>query len=288
MKRFAFLFIFTSLVWLSPAQDTGLKIITFNIRYDNPQDSEYSWKFRRPLMVDLLRSEQPDLIGFQEVLKNQLSDLSGSLKDYSWFGIGRDDGKDKGEFSVIFFRSGRFTRLGGSTFWLSLTPDVPGSRSWNSACTRIVTWVKLADKESGRVFFIFNTHFDHVSVLARSESAKMLLQRVHDIAGKNTSIITGDFNDTLKSAPLNILTSGTDGFTNTADLSKKAPEGPDYSFIGFPFDPSKGNTIDFIFLKNKGNIEVAKHRVITYHAGNKYPSDHLPVCTEIRIPARHP
>jgi endonuclease/exonuclease/phosphatase family metal-dependent hydrolase len=283
MRKLFILIAFSCCSLFVAAQQSDLKVMTFNIRYDNPNDGDYSWKNRLPLMKELLQQQAPDIMGFQEALKNQVDGLQEILQGYSWSGVGRDDGKEKGEYSVIFYRANRFTKMDGSTFWLSETPSLPGSRSWNAACTRIVTWVKLKDKKSNNFIFVFNTHFDHASLTAREESAKLLKKKISDIAGKTTTIITGDFNDTLKSNPVKILTSGTGALVNTQDLSADPPEGPDYTFINFPFNPKKGNTCDYIFLKNNGTIKVASHQVVTFHKNDKYPSDHMPVCTELEI-----
>jgi endonuclease/exonuclease/phosphatase family metal-dependent hydrolase len=286
MRKLFILLIFSCCALFVTGQQVGLKVMTFNIRYDNPGDGDYTWQKRIPLVKELLQQEQPDIMGFQEALKNQVDGLQGLLPGHSWSGVGRDDGKEKGEYSVIFYRKNRFKKVDGSTFWLSETPGVPGSRSWNTACTRIVTWVKLKDQNSNRFLFVFNTHFDHASPTAREESAKLLQKKISEIARNTSTIITGDFNDTVSSIPIQTLTSGPEALVNTRNLSSTPPEGPDYSFIGFPFNPQKGNVIDMIFLKNKGKINVIRHRVVTYHKDGKYPSDHLPVCTELEIPIR--
>ena len=142
----------------------------------------------------------------------------------------------------------------------------------------------LKDQKSNRFLFVFNTHFDDASPTAREESARLLQKKISEIARNTSTIITGDFNDTVNSIPIQILTSGTGALINTRNLSSIPPEGPDYSFIGFPFDPKKGNIIDMIFLKNKGKINVIRNRIVTYHKDGKYPSDHLPVFTEFEIP----
>ncbi len=284
MRKFIILLVFSCFTLYVAGQKSALQVMTFNIRYDNPNDGDYSWKNRVPLVKELLQQEGPDIIGFQEALKNQVDGLQELLPSYSRWGVGRDDGKEKGEYSVIFYRTNRFTKLDGSTFWLSETPFVPGSRSWNTGCTRIVTWLKLKDQKSNNVIFVFNTHFDNASPKAREESAELLKKKISAIAGKTFSIITGDFNDTLNSIPIKILTSGSGAIMNTRILSSSPPEGPDYSFIDFPFNPKRGDMCDYIFLKNKGTTKVVWHRVVTFHKKDKYPSDHMPVCTELEVP----
>ena len=120
-----------------------------------------------------------------------MMDLSQSLGKYKYTGIGHDDGKTKGEYSAIFFDTTRLKLIESSTFWLSLTPEVPGSKGWDANITRIVTWAKFRDLANKKLFFVFNTHFDHIGQEARRESAKLLKQKVKDIAGVNPVIITG-------------------------------------------------------------------------------------------------
>jgi endonuclease/exonuclease/phosphatase family metal-dependent hydrolase len=263
-------------------QPVPLKVMTFNIRYDNPDDGQYSWNERKEMVFTVILMNRPDIIGFQEVLKGQLDDLKKNISGYIAFGAGRDDGREAGEYAAVFFDSSRFVLLQGSDFWLSETPDVPGTRSWGAACNRIVTWVRLSDRESQRNFFVFNTHFDHVSSLAREQSARLLLERIHGICGNEPVFVTGDFNDTREGKPYHLMVSGNE-LLNAGDVSRSPGEGPDYTFIGFPFNPSPGNTIDFIFLKNDTTIRVTRHRVITYNRENRYPSDHLPVIAEFEL-----
>ncbi len=268
------------------AQIWNISVMSFNIRYNNPEDGIYSWPSRRPLVSEMLKEQTPDIIGFQEVLKDQINDLSAMLKPFAWAGVGRDDGKSAGEFAPIFYNPVRFTLKNSGTFWLSETPEVPGSKSWDAACTRIVTWVKLKDSESGKIIFVFNTHFDHKSLPARNESARLLLSAIDQVAGKHWVVVTGDFNDTRDSEMYRILTTTPPGaaLLNTSRISRNEPRGPDYTFVGFPFDPKPGNTIDFIFMKNSTGVVVKDHSVVTYHQDDdKYPSDHLPVMAIFEI-----
>jgi endonuclease/exonuclease/phosphatase family metal-dependent hydrolase len=280
MKRVLFWLLSLTLPVCSFPQNGKLTVMTFNIRYDSPDDGIYSWKNRMPMVFHVLHEEKPDLAGFQEALKNQVDDLSGALKDYSWSGVGRDDGREKGEYAVVFYRKGRFWKMDGGTFWLSETPDVAGSRSWNSACNRIVTWVKLKDLPTDKVLFFFNTHFDHVSSLAREKSAVLLTDRVARIAGNQEVFATGDFNEMRGSKMYEILTTGPKQLKNTEDMAVEHHLNPDYTFIGFPFHPTPGEACDFIFCRNLETWRVLQYRVVTYNIDGKYPSDHLPVVTK--------
>jgi endonuclease/exonuclease/phosphatase family metal-dependent hydrolase len=283
MKKITILSLFLLFTGIMQVFPASLKVMTFNIRYDNPDDGIYSWDNRKPMVFTVLKQESPDIIGFQEVLKSQLDDIAGAFPGYEWSGVGRDDGKELGEYSVIFYKKERFEKTGGSTFWLSETPEIPGSRSWNAACNRIVTWVKLKDKKSGSVFFVFNTHFDHASEQARQESAKLFLDRIKAISGDAIAVITGDFNDTAGSIPYSILTRGPDRLLDSG-VWAGAKSGPGYSFIGFPFKPEPGNLIDFIFTRNLEPALIRSHTVLSYNKHGKYPSDHLPVQAILEIP----
>jgi endonuclease/exonuclease/phosphatase family metal-dependent hydrolase len=281
-KNQIFSVIYLLLVLCSSAQTKDLKIMSFNIRYDNPSDNEYSWAKRKEMVFEVFQKYNPAIIGIQEALKGQVDQIQEFLTGYKCTGVGRDDGKAAGEFAVVFFDSLRFENKGGSTFWLSETPDVPGSKSWNAACTRIVTWVRLLDKKENRILVVFNTHFDHISEQARLESARLLSSRIKQIAGQETVILTGDFNSTDTSAAYGLLTSqdSPSAMLDTRKLAGKNATGPPYTFIGFPFHPEKDEIIDFIFISKNSGLRIAQHSIIDFHRNDKYPSDHLPVLTQ--------
>lgn len=178
-----------------------LRVMSFNIRFNTARDSANAWPHRKDLAASMIRFHHANLAGLQEALKGQIDDLAERLPGYGWFGVGRDDGRDKGEFSAIFYRRDRFELLEESTFWLSEEPEVIGSKGWDAAITRIVTWGKLRDRSTGKVFFHFNTHFDHRGVRAREESASLLLTKIKEIAGTTPVIVTGDFNSRESSEP---------------------------------------------------------------------------------------
>src|SRR5829696_8070475 len=179
MKRTG-LFITAVLLTLSSiAQD--LNVMTFNIRLNIALDSLNAWPYRKDKVASQVLFHDVQLLGVQEALHDQVMDLKERLPNFKYAGGGRDDGKEKGEYSAIFYDTTRLQVLQSQTFWLSLTPEVPGSKSWDAAITRIVTWGKMRDKKTNKVFFAFNTHFDHMGKEARRESAKLLLKRVADI-----------------------------------------------------------------------------------------------------------
>ena len=259
-------------------RDPGIiRVMTFNIRYDKPSDSIYSWNGRRDKVFRVFRAEQPDIIGIQEGLHHQLEDIRSVFPEYGLAGVGREDGKSKGEYAAILFRSDRFTLVRTSSFWLSETPAVPGSISWNAACTRIVTWAELLDHTTQRSLFFFNTHFDHMSETARVNSAGMLLDSIHAIAGDSPVIVTGDFNSTMKDKACRLLAGQLDECRQTA----KTRDAFHTSFIDFPADTSRNEVIDHVFL-SRNTFEIKRYAINLYQEEGRYPSDHLPVLVEIK------
>jgi endonuclease/exonuclease/phosphatase family metal-dependent hydrolase len=261
--------------------------MSFNIRYDEPRDKENAWPNRKELVAALIRFHHADLVGVQEALKGQLDDLNSLLPEYGWVGVGRSDGKAGGEFSAILFRKDRFNPLESSTFWLSLTPNVP-SKGWDAALPRIVTWAKFKDKRTGKVFFHFNTHFDHQGVQAREESALLLLRRIDLQARRLPVVVTGDFNFTESSNGYQTLVGKGSAKSVGAELairdarylSEQGHYGPTSTFNDFKgLVPNR--KIDFVFVK--GNIRVLQHGALSDTWDGRYPSDHLPVLAEIVI-----
>ena len=281
-KKFIFTVIYLLIFFCSSAHTEDLKVMTFNIRYDNPSDNEYAWINRREMVFALLQNYKPEILCFQEALKNQVDQIRNYLKKYKHVGVGRDDGQDSGEFCVIFYDTMRFEKRDCATFWLSETPELPGSRSWNAACTRIVTWVMLFDKMQNRYLVVFNTHFDHVSEQARLESAWLLSARIRQIAGRENVILTGDFNATDNSGAYHFLTNPDSAYSmnDTRKLAGKNSEGPPYTYVGFPFQPEKDEIIDFIFISKNSDLRVIRNSIIDFHRNDKYPSDHLPVMAQ--------
>lgn len=257
------------------APDT-LTIVTWNMRLDTQSDGINAWPERKSIFLDVLRKENPDVFGLQEALYHQVQDVEKAFPRFKRAGVGREDGHTKGEFSAIFFDTLAFRSLSSGTFWLSQTPAVPGSMGWDAACTRVVTWAMLKSVSTGKTVFVFNTHFDHMGQEARRNSAHLLLQAVDSLAAGIPAIITGDFNASPGSEPYCILTDKKNpehldnafylaGYTDT----------PFYTYTGFKVGGIPGENIDFIFVKQLG--KVLSYSVNTFHSGDYYPSDHLPV-----------
>ncbi len=255
------------------AQD--LNVMSFNIRYNNPGDSLNAWPHRIVKVTSQILFHEADYVGLQEALAGQLQDLQNGLPGYKVIGVGRDDGKTKGEYSAIIYNSKRLKALESATFWLSQTPDIIGSRGWDAALPRIVTWAKFKDLKTKKTFFAFNTHFDHIGKEARRESAHLLLKKVKEIAGKNRAFITGDFNAEPNAEPVQIIVnpSDPDRLTDSRQLSQMPHYGPTGTFNAFQRKEVDDNPIDYIFLK--GSWKVKKHAALSQTWGGRFASDHF-------------
>lgn len=267
----------------------GLKVraMTFNIRYANPNDGPDAWPHRREHVAGIIQSNRADVAGLQEALLEQVRYLAGRLSDYDWYGVGRDDGQEAGEFSPIFYRKDRFRRVEAATYWLSTTPDKPGSKSWDSSLPRILTCVKLEELQTKRSFWALNTHFDHRGETARRQSAKLIVERAGRVAGSSPVVLMGDFNCGRESAPYRLLTSaenraegGEPPFRDTFTVSAAPHAGPDSTWNGFKqIEP--GRVIDFIFVR--GTIDVGTHATLETKFNGRFASDHLPVMAELIV-----
>ena len=288
MKSLFFLLLFAIAFDQSTAQHTSFRVMSFNIRLPVQSDGINYWDLRRPLVASTIRYHEADIIGVQEAFRRQLDEMTTDLPEYGWFGLCRTDGSvlpdPDGEFSAILYRKDRFERLDGNTFWLSETPEVAGSKGWDAAFPRIVTWAKFKDMKSGKLFFYFNTHFDHMGEQAREESARLILQKINEIAGKEPVILSGDFNSTDTSKPYQLLTDqqSTYGMTDALYVSKSPHHGPLGSFSSSFTLPGVGDyRIDFIFIRNR--ITVLKHAILSDSWDGRLPSDHLPVLAELQF-----
>ena len=278
MKKFL---IAVSLMVSITIQSQELNVMTFNIRYNNKNDSLNAWPYRKDNAASQVKFHNVHILGVQEALHDQMMDLSRSLTKYKYTGVGRDDGKTKGEYSAIFYDTTRLKLIESSTFWLSLTPEVPGSKGWDADITRIVTWARFKDNISKKIFFVFNTHFDHIGQEARRESAKLVKRRVKEIAGNNPVIITGDFNSHPSDEPIKILMdeNDKDKFIDTKAVSILPHYGPLGTFNGFASKERDNEPIDFIFIK--GKWKVLQHATLSQTWGGRFSSDHFPVFAKL-------
>lgn len=259
-----------------PKHAETLRVMTFNIRLNLASDGPNAWPFRKELVASLMNDA--DLVGVQEALPDQLRDLDSLLPQFGRFGVGRASDRG-GEHSAILYRKDRFEVLEQSTFWLSESPETAGSKGWDAAYERIVTWGKLRDRRTGKVFFHFNTHFDHVGERARRESALLLLRRIEEIAGPNPPVIvTGDFNAAPDSEPYRLVTAG--GLRDAFVVSICPHRGPTSTWNAFrQIEPDR--RIDFIFVR--GAVDVIDHAILPDSFDGRFPSDHLPVVARLRI-----
>jgi len=260
------------LIGILTAEAQTLKIATFNIRYYNEKDSGNLWVDRAPRISALIGFHDFDIFGVQEAYKNQLDDMNNALPAYARYGVGRDDGKDAGEHSSIYYKKDSYKLLNTGDFWLSETPNVPG-KGWDAkCCNRICSWVYLEDVKSRKKFYVFNVHFDHQGVIARRESAKLIVQKITEISNNLPVVLTGDFNGNRASELYQILSSST--ILRDSYAGVKFPYENNASFNGFK-TPRGMDVIDHIFISK--HFTPTKWGILTDTYFGKYPSDHFPV-----------
>lgn len=252
------------------------RMATFNIRWDNPGDVGNLWKDRAPHVIHLIQFHQIGLFGTQEALAHQIKEINEGL-NYQSIGVGRDDGKDKGEFSPIHYDPKKYQLEDSGTFWLSPTPDTP-SKGWDAALNRICTWGRFKNQDGTR-FYVFNIHYDHIGQKAREESSKLVAAKIKEINTENLPAVwMGDFNVTPDNAAYATIVA--DSKWEDARLISKIPSyGPKGTFTGFDWEKMPDGIIDHIFVN--GKVEVLRHGILTDNYGKKYPSDHFPVLVEL-------
>jgi endonuclease/exonuclease/phosphatase family metal-dependent hydrolase len=257
--------------------DPAIDVMTFNIRMDTPRDSINAWPNRAAIVAGFVNDQIPDLLGMQEVLWHQYQYLDSALAGFGSVAAGRDDGIRAGESCPVFYRLGRFERIEDGTFWLSATPDVPGSVGWGAALTRISTWVRLYDRVKQDTLLFFNTHFDHISDSARVMSSGVLLGMVRKLAGDNEFVITGDFNARPESLAIERMKEG--GFAvDTYLISETPPAGESYTFNGWMDEPGEGR-IDYIFVRS--GMKALSHKTHRVIEEGVFISDHWPVSARV-------
>lgn len=254
-----------------------LTVASYNLRNANPKDEAQGdgWKQRYPVIADLIHFHDFDIFGAQEVLHDQLTDMLAALPDYDYIGVGRDDGKEKGEYSPLFYRADKYEVLESNTFWLSQYPDSVGFIGWDGACTRIATWAKFKDKATGKIFMGVNTHFDHVGTEARRESALLIIKKIKEIVGDQPAVVTGDFNVNDQSEAYKTITTNEFVLKDAYKMTDQKT-GPNYTFHDFGrYAMDKREKIDFIFVTPQIkvlNTEIAQNP----ETKTGYLSDHNP------------
>ncbi|MEI9918814.1 MAG: endonuclease/exonuclease/phosphatase family protein [Bacteroidota bacterium] len=265
MRILLFALMFLSV--LTNAQ-TPIKVMTYNIRLDVASDGVNQWSNRKEKLPALIQKYDPDLVGLQEAMHHQLMEILKALPQYGYIGVGRDDGKEKGEYSAILYRKDRFTLQSQSTSWLSETPDVPGSKSWDAAITRVLTRGIFLDKKNNKKFIYFNTHFDHIGKEARKNSASIIVEAIRKESAGLPVIVTGDFNSQPTEDPYKVV----------KDFLSDSRSGEQGTFCTFKVNGAPCTLIDYIFYKD---LKSSDYKVITDNDGTYYPSDHLPVMTSL-------
>ena len=257
----------------------SITVMSYNIRFDNPNDGINAWPHRKDAVAEMMGPKYgSDIIGVQEALRHQLDEIQERLPGYSWVGVGRDDGRNAGEFSPIFYNDDRLDLVATNTFWLSENPHTPGSVSWDAAITRVVTWAKFTDLVSEQNFYVINTHFDHIGEQARVESSKMMIDFISDLDENIPVIITGDFNVPETSEAYSVMADAP-GIKDARYASETEHEGPTATFNNWEELRPPESRIDYIFVTD--NIRVLNHRILDDRYDGRFPSDHLPVISDV-------
>jgi len=278
-------------LWIpeSSGAETGelkLQVMSFNIRYGSANDGINHWKNRKEMVCDVIRKHPSDVVGLQEALRFQIDVIREALPVYGEIGVAREDGNNEGEYSSVLYRTERFGVGESGTFWLSDTPEVAGSNTWGNACVRICSWARLIETKTGRGFYVFNLHLDHISQSSREKSAVLLAERIKNRRYKDPFVVTGDFN------------AGEDNPVIAYLKGKIAVEGPDGSKMKTPvpmidtfrvlhpdeedvgtFNGFKGNRqgdkIDYVFVPP--GTKILEAEILYDNVDERYPSDHYPV-----------
>jgi len=259
------------------AADTtaALNLMTYNIRTGKAQDGLDAWPLRKERTYQIIRKYKPEAIGLQEVMAEQVADLEKAFPGYLIVGTGRMDGRNGNEFSPIMYEASRLHLLRSDTFWLSDTPEVPGSMHWGNKFSRICTWAYFQDRKTGRFFYLFNTHLDHISQPSRRKSIALILDRIRETQPKDPVLLTGDFNS-AENNPV-IATTLRSGFRDTFRLLH-----PDEKNVGTTnaFQPGRQeNKIDYIFVDDAWQVKSAG--IPDDKIDGRWPSDHLPVTATV-------
>ena len=271
-------FIFALMLFIFNLKSQPMNIMSYNIKYDNAYDTLNSWALRKHELINLISKHNPSILGIQEALSNQVEFITKKLNGYSFVGVGREDGKSKGEYAPIFYNEKEFLLISSNTFWLSENPNNV-SVGWDASQERICTYALFEIRSNRKRFFVFNTHFDHKGAKARLESANLILSKIKDINRLDYAcILMGDFNATEDKEPIKIIKSF---FDDSHFISNKGHYGSKGTFNGFIIDGEVTKKIDYIFTKK---IKVIKHTHIDDKLkSGRHISDHFPVLAQINM-----
>ena len=256
------------------AQSQELKVMSYNIRLSTDKDGTNAWKYRCPATLEMIKDQNPDVIGVQEALPEQVSFLEEWVEGYDCVGVGRDDGKKKGEFMSIFWNKKTVKLMKWGTFWLSETPEKP-SMGWDAACCRTATWALMKDKRTGEKFYFVNTHLDHVGVEARKNGLKLIVERIAQINPEGyPMVLTGDFNMKPSAPELKDL----DACMKSA---RKVALTTDSHQTFNDWGKAKSDMIiDYIYIS--GFSSCLEYQTVTKkYSDRKYISDHYPIIARL-------
>ncbi|MBL1410638.1 endonuclease/exonuclease/phosphatase family protein [Sphingobacterium faecale] len=276
MKKTIAILFFCSFLFQLVAQE--IRIASYNIRLKTNVDTGNLWDDRKNALCNLIQFHEFEIFGIQEGFMEQIKDMQEHLIDYSYIGVGRDDGAEKGEHSAIFYNNKRFKMLKSGTFWLSDKDTERPNKGWDAALPRICTWGIFQDKKNGKKFIFMNTHFDHIGKVARRESAKQILAKAKEFARDLPLILTGDFNVDEKDDAY--LTLAESGLVQDAYTLAKLKYAPNSTFNGWGKSLRASGRIDHIFITKP--FKVLKYGILTDTYMNKFPSDHFPILSVLK------
>ncbi len=274
----------------APAGD--LRVMTFNIRYGTANDGPDRWTQRRGLVFDVLRRHRPDVLGLQEALRFQLDEIRAAVPGYAEIGVGRNDGQEGGEYTAILYRQDRLRLVESGTFWLSDTPEVPGSKTWGNSLPRICTWGRFEDRTTGGAFYVYNTHLDHQSQPSRERSVELLARRVAGRAAADAPvIITGDFNAAERNPAVRYLLGEAKGAATRLAADQRIrfmdtfralhPQAKEFGTFNDFKGTAAGDKIDYILTLP--GVKILEAEMLHDHSDGRYPSDHFPVFALLRL-----
>lgn len=254
----------------------SIQVMSFNIRFGTADDGEDRWELRRPKTLSALKARRPDIIGLQEALDFQIDEICEALSGYRSVGVGRDDGRSKGEYSAIVYDGKRFLAKRADTFWLSETPSIPNSKHWGNGITRICSWAYFEELKTGRHFYVFNMHLDHVSQPSREKGIALILRRIRERGTDDPVLITGDLNVGESNPVIQQIRDG--GFTDTFRALH-----PDEKSVGTftGFGEPGVDKIDYVFADSGWTIE--KSEIVRDKVDGRWISDHFPVVAWLRL-----
>lgn len=266
------------LPFISSAQkqtkDYDLKVMSYNIRMGSAKDGTNSWEYRYPATALMLEDQKPDVFGVQEAFNYQIRFIEDNFTDYDCVGVGRDDGKQKGEFMSIFWNKKTVKMIKWGTFWLSETPEKP-SMGWDAKCKRTATWALMKDKKTGKHFYYVNTHLDHRGSEARRQGLNLIVSRIDDINQKGyPMVLTGDFNMKPDDAALT-------GLEQRMQSARKiAPKTDNHATLNLWGKGKADMVIDYIYVS--GFSACTEYHTVTEKYGTwKYVSDHYPIYAKL-------